>query len=118
MNNTDTKRTPVNSSSMWEILVPTANNEGKPFRTRYHRVWDVKVRRLSHGLTILSPVRGQFVAPDGELFTERMIPVRIMCPREDINKIIDFTMRYYDQDAVLAYMISSDCILKYRETRQ
>lgn len=95
--------------------MPTVNNNGRPFRTRYHRVWDAKVRKLSWGLTILTPVRGQWVSPDGDLFTERMIPVRIMCFRQDINKIVDFTMEYYDQDAVLAYMISSDCILKYRE---
>lgn len=118
MNSTDTKRPPVNNSSMWEILVPTVSSEGKPFRARYHRVWDAKVRDLSHGLTILNPVKGQWMNQNGELFTERMIPVRIMCRKQDINKIIDFTMEYYEQDAVLAYMISSDCILKYRETRQ
>lgn len=115
MNNTDSNRTPINSNCMWEILVPTVSNKGRPFRTRYHRVWDAKVRKLSHGLTILNPIKGQWVSPNGDLFTERMIPVRIMCFRQDINKIVDFTMEYYDQEVVLAYMISSDCILKYRE---
>ena len=102
--NTETK--------MWEIFVPTVRNDGRPFRTRYHKVWDEKVRAISGGLTILKPAVGQWVSPDGELFKERMIPVRIMCTREEIDKIIDITMNYYEQLAVLAYCISSECILK------
>jgi len=98
---------------MWEILVPTISNTGKPIHTRYHRVWDAKVRAISSGLTVLKPVTGQWVNPDDVLFKERMIPVRIMCTRDDINSIIDLTIKYYCQDAVLAYRISDACILKY-----
>ena len=102
-------------NSMWEILVPTVSNDGKPFHTRYHRVWDTKIRTLANGLTILNPVKGQWVSPDGDFFRERMIPVRVLCSEPDINKIIDFTMEYYGQDAVLAYCISTKCILKHKE---
>jgi len=106
----------MNSENMmWEILVPTVSNEGKPYRTRYHRVWDEKVRAIAGGLTILRPAIGQWVSPNGDLFKERMIPVRIMCTEEDINKIIDITMVYYDQMAVLATLVSEKCILKYRD---
>lgn len=100
--------------NMWEILVPTVRNCGKPFRTRYHRVWDKKVREISGGLTIMSPVKGQWVNPDGVLFAERMIPVRIMCDDEKIKKIIDMTIKYYNQEAVLAYKVASDVMLVYR----
>lgn len=31
----------------WEILVPTQTNEGKPIRTRFHRVWDDKVEVIT-----------------------------------------------------------------------
>ncbi len=104
-------------TEMWEILVPTVrNNGGKPFRTRYHRVWDEKVKEISNGLTILNPTKGKWVSPDGEEFHERMIPVRIICTREDIEKIIDMTMIYYDQLAILAYRISNEVILKHKET--
>lgn len=61
---------------LYEILVPTMmERDGKisPIKTRYHRVWDDKVRAISNGLTILPPAKGQWVAPDGELFKERMI---------------------------------------------
>lgn len=102
-----------NSDKMWEIFVPTVNNDGKPFRTRYHRVWDEKVRSIAGGLTVLRPAVGQWVNPNGELFKERMIPVRVMCSRAEIEKIIDITMEYYAQEAVLAYCVSNECILKH-----
>jgi hypothetical protein len=106
---------------MYEILVPTMyrlekTKEGdpKPYKTRYHRVWDAKVRAITGGLTILPPAKGQWVSPDNELFMERMIPVRIIATREQIDRIIDMTMVYYDQLAILCYKISTEVILKHR----
>jgi hypothetical protein len=101
--------------ALWEILVPTEKRDGTGFyRTRYHKVWDTKIRELAGGLTILSPARGQWVSPEGELFVERMIPVRIVATREQINLIIDCTLEYYDQLAVLCYKLSSEVIMKNR----
>lgn len=97
---------------LWEILVPTTRNDGRPIRTRFHRVWDEKVRSVSGGLTILTPAKGQWMNPEGQLFTERMIPVRILASRSEIEQIVDMTMEYYDQEAVLAYKISDEVILK------
>jgi hypothetical protein len=103
---------------LWEILVPTIMN-GKPIRTRYHRVWDKKVRAISGGLTILTPAKGHWVAPGGELFVERMIPVRVKCTEEEIDKISDFTARYYNQQAVMYYAISEKvCIRQYMEGKR
>lgn len=100
-------------NSLWEILVPTIRRVGgKPYSTRFHRVWDAKVRELSGGLTIMTPAKGQWVAPDGELFVERMIPVRIIASREAIDRIVDHTLEYYDQLAVLCYKISDEVILR------
>lgn len=98
----------------WEILVPTVRHDGRPYRTRFHRVWDEKIRNISGGLTIFSPVKGQWLAKNGQLFKERMIPVRILCNKSQINEIVDMTMVYYDQLAVLAYKVSDDVILKHR----
>ena len=104
------------SKCMWEILVPTIRRrDGKPIKTRYHRVWDTKVRAISGGLTVLSPAKGQWIARDGELFVERMIPVRIMCNEEEINKIVDMTLEYYDQLAVLEYKISDNVIMRHAD---
>jgi len=115
-------------TALWEILVPTEkrvksvrlNGETdseygrrNAYTTRYHRVWDQKVREISGGLTILTPAKGQWVAPSGELHSERMIPVRIVASREQIEKIIDFTIEYYDQLAVLCYKLSDEVILRH-----
>lgn len=120
---------------MWEILVPTEKRvktavplsdpdccpgewsrwqKRNSYSIRYHRVWDAKVREITGGLTILTPAKGQWVSPDGELFAERMIPVRIVATRDQINKIIDLTLEYYDQLAVLCFKISDEVIIKER----
>jgi hypothetical protein len=105
----------MQSKSLYEILVPTQSNEGKPYRTRYHKVWDAKVREISGGLTILTPAKGQWVSQDGKIYAERMIPVRIICTKEEIEKIIEFSMKYYEQLAILAYEISNNVILRHKE---
>lgn len=105
---------------MWEILVPTVrpNTDGTRFFTaRYHRIWDAKVREISGGLTIMPPSKGQWVSPHGILFTERMIPVRIMATREQIEEIMDYTAEYYQQEAVMCYKVSDTVILKNYDRR-
>lgn len=101
---------------LWEILVPTEKRlePGKFYTTRYHRVWDAEVRKITGGLTILTPAKGQWVSPSGELFVERMIPVRIAATHEQIDKIIDLTLVYYDQLAVMCYKISDEVIVRHR----
>lgn len=93
---------------LYEILVPTVKNNGKPIKTRCHREWDRRVRRITKGLTILAPAKGQWISPDGELFAERMIPVRIMCKEEEIEEIVNITAKFYEQKAVMYYCISND----------
>lgn len=105
----------MSEKAVWEILVPTVRNDGRPYRLRYHKVWDEKVRALSGGLTICSPTKGHWFSPSGQLFVERMIPVRIIATREEMESIIDYTMKYYDQEAILAYKLASEFILKQKE---
>jgi len=100
---------------LWEILVPTISNEGNPYRTRYHRVWDAKVRAITGGLTIMAPAKGQWKSLTGDLYVERVIPVRIACSRDQIDAIIDITMKYYDQLAVMAYKVSDEVIIRNRD---
>jgi len=108
----------MSTKGMWEIFVPTERRTepGKYYTTRFHRVWDGKVRAITGGLTVMAPARGQWINPmTGDLFQERMIPVRIMATRDEIEKIVDLTMEYYNQLAVLCYKISDEVILKFRE---
>lgn len=94
---------------LWEILVPTVRRVGgKPYRTRFHRVWDAKIRAIAGGVTILSPAKGQWISNEGELHAERMIPVRIMCSKEQIEIIAKMTLEYYDQLAIMYYRVSDE----------
>lgn len=104
-------------SDLWEILVPTTFNCGKPIRTRQHKEWDRRVRKISKGLTVLKPVKGQWVNPKGKLFHERMIPVRILATWAQMRQIVNMTIDFYQQEAVLAYKISSDIILIHKEEK-
>lgn len=101
---------------MWEILVPTVSNEGKPYRLRYHKVWDKKVLDISGGLTIMKPALGQWVNPaDHQLFHDRVIPVRFIGTHTQKDEIVDMTCIYYDQLAVLCYAVGEKVTMRTRE---
>lgn len=100
---------------LWEIFVPTKRNDGRPFRTRHHQEWDRQVRRISGGLTIFKPAKGQWLNPMGTLFEDRVIPVRIACSRQQLDRIIDITLKHYDQEAVMAFQISSEVLIKHAD---
>jgi hypothetical protein len=101
-------------TELWEILVPASGNNDKEFSYEHHKAWDAFVKEITGGVTIMKTAKGQWVSPHGQLYVDRMIPCRIICTIEQINQIIDFTLVHYDQEAVLAYKISDDVILKYR----
>jgi hypothetical protein len=103
---------------LWEILVPTVRNNGRPIRLRFHRLWDAKVRAISGGLTIYPPAKGQWVAPCGKLYSERMIPVRIVCTRPQIEQIIDITAKHYEQLAVLCYVVSTEVLMRHYDSKR
>lgn len=97
---------------VWEILVPTQMNDGKPIRTRYHKVWDAEIRKRCGGLTVMTPnIKGEWMSPAGEIFSERMIPVRIVCTEQEIMTIGLFTKEYYKQEAVMFYCIANYVII-------
>lgn len=96
------------SVKLWEILVPTVRNDGRPIHTRFHRVWDERVREISGGLTILTPAKGSWISEAGDLYAERMIPVRIACTEDEIEAIAEMSKRYYEQLKILVYKISDD----------
>ena len=79
-----------------------------------HQEWDERVREISGGMTILSVVKGQWLHPSGELFAEPMIPVRLIATKVALEDIITFTMDFYEQEAVMAYHISDQIIVRHR----
>lgn len=100
--------------AVWQILVPCQYNSGKPVRTRHHREWDKRVRKISNGLTILPPAKGQWVnEKDGTLYTERVIPVMIIATADQMKKISKITAKHYDQIAVMYFKMSSESHIDY-----
>lgn len=99
---------------LWEILVPRAFNDGREIPLEYHRAWDERVRKISGGLTILKSAKGVWESPSGEIFREAMIPVRVACTEAQIREIVDLTLDYYKQEAVMAYCVSDYVIIKHR----
>jgi len=98
---------------LWEILVPASNNE-QSFSYEHHKKWDEFVKSISGGITITKTVKGEWINPDGKLYIDRMIPCRIVCNEDQINEIIDFTLEHYNQEAILAYRISTNVILRHK----
>lgn len=100
---------------LWEILVPRYSTDSEEYPIAYHQKWDEHVRRIAGGVTILRTAIGHWVNPEGAIFVEEMIPVRVYCDEESIDRIIDHTIEYYDQEAVMAYEISSRVKVKRRD---
>lgn len=97
--------------NLYEIMVPCQTNQGRPIRTRQHKEWDGRVRRITDGLMVLAPVKGQWVS-SGKLFVDRMIPVRIACTSEQIETIADMTAKFYQQEAIMFYLLSTKVTIK------
>jgi hypothetical protein len=104
----------IPKTELWEILVPAFNNKDKEFTYEHHKAWDEYVKNLAGGVTIMKTAKGQWVNPIGKLYLDRMIPCRIICTKEQITRIIDFTIKHYDQEAVLAFKISDTVILRHK----
>lgn len=101
-------------TEMWEILVPASGNNGVDYTYEHHKEWDSFVKSVAHGVTIMKTSKGQWVSPTGQLYIDRMIPCRVLCNEKQIHQIIDFTIKHYKQEAVLAYKISENVILKFK----
>ncbi len=101
---------------LFEFLVPTKYGDTlKPIRTRHHKRWDEYVRKVSGGLTLMTPAKGQWVF-ENALLEERVIPVRILCTDTEMDKIAKYSIKHYRQKAVMYYVLSSECKIVYAST--
>jgi len=94
-------------TKVYKILVPANNNQGSEFSIEHHHQWDEFVRQLVGGVTIMKSVKGQWINPHGQLYTDKIIPCEISCTKEQIKKIAKFTKQHYRQEAVAYYKISN-----------
>lgn len=100
------------SLQLWEILVPAADSDGERIPVEYHQMWDQMIRARCGGLTILKTAKGQWVDPSGRLYAEPMIPVRVACLPEQIGELLDLTIDHYRQQAVMAYRLSEQVLIR------
>jgi hypothetical protein len=99
---------------LYEIFVPTKYGDtGNPISTKHHKNWDNYVRKITGGLTLMGVARGQWLHR-GELFEERIIPVRVACEPNFINPIVTFTIEHYRQTAVMFFKVTEHVEIRYR----
>jgi len=101
----------MSNLTMWEILVPSASNDGVEYPIEYHQEWDRKVIKIAGGLTILKSQKGAWMSNNIQnIVRDKMIAVRIACTKVQIEGIMGVTASHYNQEAVMAYKISN-CVL-------
>lgn len=99
-----------NPLPMWEIFVPASKTD-KEFTYEHHKLFDEFVKQRAGGITILRGAKGEWIAPDGELYKDRIIPCRICCSKESIQEIMNFALKHYGQKAIMAYKISDEVLM-------
>jgi len=96
---------------MWEILVPVNDAAGKKIPIKRHKSWDSTVLHVATGMTLYRVAKGTWTHPSTQkIIEESMIPVRIVCSRENVLKIAQFTKKHYNQHTVMVYQVSQDVI--------
>lgn len=101
---------------VWEIMVPTHYQDGTYITLDTHQVWDQNICNIAGGLTLQPTVNGRWVPTIGagrDLVAESVIPVRIACTDEQIDSVLAFTCSYYDQEEVMAWVVSEE-VRSYR----
>jgi hypothetical protein len=96
-------------TELWTVLVPATYPDGQEIDVFTHRLWDERVRTLVGGLTIMKPVKGEWVSLDGDIFREQMIPVLVACTEDQLDQVIGLVAEFYQQQAVMAYRTSDKC---------
>ena len=96
---------------MWEILIPKYSNDGEQYTAAHCNEWKENILLITKGLTELNPVKGYWINKKTK-YIEDMIPIRVLCDETNIEKIIEETITHFDQEAVLAYVISNNIKLR------
>jgi hypothetical protein len=102
---------------LYEVLVPASFWVTKTkFSYEHHKEWDAFVVGIAGGLTVLKGAKGTWISPSNVAHYDRVIPCRVACTRAQLEEIIDFTLTHYDQEAVMAYVVSEEVIVKHKDT--
>src|ERR1051326_4522563 len=109
---------PNKKQCLWEIFIPVIKpNSTQIFTAKYHKMWESKVREITHGLTISPLQRGQWVTQSGNLL-EQVIPVRITATLNEMEKVLDFTLKFYSQETIICFKLSDEVVIKHSVSYQ
>jgi len=104
----------MKNKSLWEIMIPKNIDKHTIFHVSSHRQWNKYVEELTGGMVFFSNLDRRWISSTKTSpYFDNKIPVRIFCSKEQMDKIIDFTMQHYDQKHVIAYELSNNIILKH-----
>ena len=96
---------------VWIVLVPAENNNRSEFLVEHHQRWDAFVRKITGGVTIMKSAKGHWLSPTGKLYSEKVIPCTIICTKEQVLQIVEFTATHYHQEAIAYYKISDEAYI-------
>jgi len=103
---------------MWEFLLPMINVARHRITFTEYLEWGNEVKKITTGLVLLPFENASWCDSDGVLFKDGMVPVRVTCNKEHVQDIIELTLTYYQQPAIMAYKISDTCVVRNSGNRQ
>ena len=65
----------------------------------------------------MKPAKGLW-EHEANVYSDRVIPVRIKAMKQEMMKIANMTIQHYEQLAVMYYRLSNDCIVQYATDSQ
>lgn len=94
--------------TMWEVLIPVADNDGVTFTKEHHEAWYNIVIGMTGGITILADAEGYWKHED-KLYHETMRPVRIVADSEyTVRALVGIAKGFYRQLSILYYKVSDE----------
>lgn len=94
--------------TMWEVLIPVADNDGVAFTREHHEAWYGIVVGMVGGMTIMPDVEGYW-KHDEKLYHETMRPVRIVTDNEyTVRALVGIAKGFYRQLSILYYKVSDE----------
>ena len=106
----------MKNQKLYEILIPIINNRGERFSAEHHKKWNNKALKIAGKFIIMKVIKEEWINLFGkEFYKNKMIPIRISCTKNQIEKIIQITIKHYNQEVILAYIISEKALLRYQK---
>lgn len=99
-------------NSLYEILIPVYYNDGDAIPSKVITEWTDFTIKLAGGLTRFPEVIGSWRSQNGKVYTEYMVPFRVACKKEDMEKLAELALRLFKQEAIMITEVSNNVIFR------